>query len=69
VFNNELADRNSLATHLDMFKKKRPFKYKQPLRINLTKVKDIVYSIENENAKTANKIYAKRFVSSLLLKN
>jgi hypothetical protein len=48
VFNNELADRNSLATHLDMFKKKRPFKYKQPLRINLTKVKDIVYSIEYE---------------------
>ena len=52
-----------------MFRKKRPFKYKQPLRINLTKVKDVVYSIENENMKTANKIYAKRFVSSLLLKN
>ena len=31
-----------------MFKKKRPFKYKQPLRINLTKVKDVVYSIEYE---------------------
>ena len=44
--NNELADRNSLATHLDMFKKKRPFKYKRALRINLMKIINFFYSIE-----------------------
>lgn len=32
-------------------------------------MKDIIYSIENENNKTANKIFAKRFVNNLLLKN